>query len=166
MEKFTPLAKILNCRRQWQQGKISPLIIFSTCSLWQCGLLCRTYQLSSPLFIVGWAAILMKRRSQVKVLWFGLVGVVACLPDRRNATKSTQVPSCIITRLNLVHYWQSAQHLELVLALVHCPRIADAPIVHYRHLVGPCPGKIYAVQGLNKMYLYLHKCICHHSELS
>ena len=25
MEKFTPLAKILNCRRQWRQGKISSL---------------------------------------------------------------------------------------------------------------------------------------------
>ena len=25
MEKFTPLAKILHCRRQWREGKISPL---------------------------------------------------------------------------------------------------------------------------------------------
>ena len=26
MEKFTPLAKILHCRRQWQHGQISPLL--------------------------------------------------------------------------------------------------------------------------------------------
>ena len=35
MEKFTPLAKILHCRRHWRHGQIPPLIVWYTISYLQ-----------------------------------------------------------------------------------------------------------------------------------
>ena len=36
MEKFTPLAKISHCRRQWRQGQISPLVLTNRFSMLEC----------------------------------------------------------------------------------------------------------------------------------
>ena len=64
METFTPLAKILHCRRQWRQWQISPLLLSICISSFANSCTFEKFGIQTTHFKMGWMVIAVWRRLQ------------------------------------------------------------------------------------------------------
>ena len=93
LQKFTPLAKILHCRRQWRQWQISPLIgaIFSSWHDITPSLLVTVHWFYPP-------HIVLKKTLSNHDLWYGFR-----------------------TELSVQVFWRSHPFWLVIITLLHCP---------------------------------------------